>query len=157
MGRMETAKNSAQVVIDGKVVTLSGYESEEYLRKVAGYVSNKISECMSVPDCRRQSTDMRNILISLNIADDYFKSKKQGAILEEELSSKEKELYDLKHELIASQLKLEKSESAMADMKKELDEAKKQIVKLQTELDTRKETAAEAKEAPQTPVKSTKR
>ena len=30
-----SAKTSAEVVIDGKVYTLSGYEGEEYLQKVA--------------------------------------------------------------------------------------------------------------------------
>ena len=30
-----SAKTNAEVVIDGKVYTLSGYENEEYLQKVA--------------------------------------------------------------------------------------------------------------------------
>ena len=37
------AKTSAEVVIDGKVYTLSGYEGEEYLQKVAAYINNKIN------------------------------------------------------------------------------------------------------------------
>ena len=39
-----SAKTNAEVVIDGKVYTLSGYENEEYLQKVAAYISNKIAE-----------------------------------------------------------------------------------------------------------------
>ena len=35
-----SAKTSAEVVIDGKVYTLSGYEGEEYLQKVASYIKN---------------------------------------------------------------------------------------------------------------------
>ena len=35
------AKTSAEVVIDGKVYTLSGYEGEEYLQKVASYINGK--------------------------------------------------------------------------------------------------------------------
>ena len=38
------SKNNTQVIIDGKVYTLSGYESEDYLQKVAGYLNNKITE-----------------------------------------------------------------------------------------------------------------
>ena len=34
-----SAKTSAEVVIDGKVYTLSGYEGEEYLQKVASYTA----------------------------------------------------------------------------------------------------------------------
>ena len=37
-----SAKTSAEVVIDGKVYTLSGYEGEEYLQKVASYINGKI-------------------------------------------------------------------------------------------------------------------
>ena len=39
-----SAKTSAEVVIDGKVYTLSGYEGEEYLQKVASYINGKINE-----------------------------------------------------------------------------------------------------------------
>ena len=34
-------KNTAQVVIGGKIITLGGYESEEYFQKVASYINNK--------------------------------------------------------------------------------------------------------------------
>ena len=37
-------KTSAEVVIGGKVYTLSGYESEEYLQKVAVYINGKLNE-----------------------------------------------------------------------------------------------------------------
>lgn len=136
---METSKNSAQVVIDGKVITLSGYESEEYLQKVAAYLNNKISECLSLPGYKRQTAELRSVLISLNIADDYFKSKRQGQILEEEIEAKDKELYDLKHELISAQIKLEKADAAAKELKGELEELKKQVVRLETELETTKD------------------
>ena len=38
-----SSKNNTEVIIDGKIYTLSGYESEEYLQKVAGYINNKIT------------------------------------------------------------------------------------------------------------------
>ena len=37
-------KNTAQVVIGGKIITLGGYVSEEYFQKVASYINNKIAE-----------------------------------------------------------------------------------------------------------------
>ena len=37
------AKNNTEVIIDGKVYTLSGYESQEYLQKVATYINDKIA------------------------------------------------------------------------------------------------------------------
>ena len=37
-----SSKTDTEVIIGGKVFTLSGYESEEYLQKVASYINNKI-------------------------------------------------------------------------------------------------------------------
>lgn len=103
-------KNDTEVIIGGKVITLSGYESEEYLQKVASYINNKIYEYNKVDSFRRQSLDLQNVLLQINLADDYFKALKQIESLEEELELKDRELYDLKHELIATQIKLESKE-----------------------------------------------
>ena len=104
------SKTDTEVIIGGKVFTLSGYESEEYLQKVASYINNKIAEYNNVDSFRRQPADMQNVLLLLNIADDYFKVKKEIESLQDEIEAKERELYDLKHELIASQIKLESRE-----------------------------------------------
>ena len=104
---MASSKNYTEVLIGGKVFTLSGFESEDYLQKVSTYLNHKIEECTSSDGYRKQSAEARSVLLALNIADDYFKAKKQISILEEELQGKEKELYDLKHELISVQIKLE--------------------------------------------------
>lgn len=37
------SKTDTEVIIGGKVFTLSGYESEEYLQKVASYINNKVN------------------------------------------------------------------------------------------------------------------
>ena len=102
------SKTDTEVIIGGKVFTLSGYESEEYLQKVAAYLNNKYNEYNKLDGFKRQPIDVQNILLQLNIADDLFKAKKQISLLEDELQRKEKELYDLKHELVSAQMKLEK-------------------------------------------------
>ena len=102
-----SAKTDTEVIIGGKVFTLSGYESEEYLQRVASYINNKVNEYLKVDGFRKQPMETQSVLLQLNIADDFFKAKKQIAILEEELQAKEKELYDLKHELISAQIKLD--------------------------------------------------
>ena len=128
------AKKDIQVVIGGKVYTLSGYESEEYLQRVASYINNKVAEYSKVDSFRRQPVDMQNVLLQLNIADDYFKAKKQIDILEEDITNKEKEIYDLKHELIAAQMKLETTEKSVKRLQQELNENAKKIVRMETEL-----------------------
>ena len=72
---------------------------------------------------RRQPLDMQNVLIQLNVADDYFKAKKQLEELEAELEAKDKELYDIKHELIAAQIKMESKDKMIKDYQKELSKA----------------------------------
>lgn len=127
-------KTDTEVIIGGKVFTLSGYESEEYLQKVASYINNKMTEYSKLDSFRRQPVDRQNVLLQLNIADDYFKARKQIALLEEDIRAKEKELYDLKHELIASQIKLETSEKSLKGLQRDLNENSKKIVRLETEL-----------------------
>ena len=131
---MASSKTDTEVIIGGKVFTLSGYESEEYLQKVASYINNKMNEYSKVDSFKRQPLDTQSVLLQLNVADDYFKAKKQVSVLEEELQVKEKELYDLKHELISSQIKLENAEKQIKALQAELNENAKNIVRLETEL-----------------------
>ena len=129
------AKTDADVIIDGKVYTMTGYEEEEYLQKLASYINGKISEFSQIESYSKQSAETKNVLLHLNIADDYFKAKKQIETLQEEIENKEKELYNIKHELIASQIKLENTEKSVKNLQHDLNEASKKIVKLETELE----------------------
>ena len=129
-----SVKTDTEVIIGGKVFTLSGYESEEYLQKVATYLNNKYNEYNKLDGFKRQPVDTQNILLQLNVADDLFKAKKQISLLEDELQRKEKELYDLKHELISAQIKYENSEKQNKELQVELNDNAKKIVRLETEL-----------------------
>lgn len=129
-----SVKTDTEVIIGGKVFTLSGYESEEYLQKVASYINNKMAEYNKADAFKRLPLDTQNVLLQLNIADDYFKAKKQISLLEEEIQSKEKELYNLKHELIAAQIRLENTEKNVKALQNEVNENAKKIIRLETEL-----------------------
>lgn len=130
-----SSKNKTEVLIDGKIYTMSGYESEEYLQRVATYLNNKISEIKSMDGYHRLSSDLQAILLNLNTADDYFKAKKQADNLENELAEKDKELYEIKHELISEQIKLESTERALASLQEEANDYQKRIVQLETQLE----------------------
>ena len=71
-----TAKKSAEVIIDGKVYTLSGYEEEGLSGRRWPPTSIIKSE-----NCRRWTvigdflSDTKATLVELNIADDYFKAR----------------------------------------------------------------------------------
>ena len=113
---------------------MSGHESEEYLQKVASYINNKINDYQKLDGFKRQPIDMQNVLIQLNIADDYFKAKNQNELLEQEVKAKDNELYDLKHELIATQIKLENTSKSLKEAQEEINENSKNIVRMETEL-----------------------
>lgn len=130
-----SAKNETEVIIGGKVFTLSGYESEEYLQKVATYINSKLTDFKKSDVFRRQAIEVQSTMIELNIADDYFKAKKIADSLEADLEKKDKEIYDLKHELIAAQIKLDSAVSETKSLRDEVSEYQKSIVKLETELD----------------------
>ena len=127
-------KTDAEVIIGGKVYTLCGYESEEYLQKVASYINNKLNEYNAIESFRRSPMDMQNVLMQINLADDYFKAKNQVAAMQEELEAKDKEVYDLKHELVTTQMKMENLDKSLKSAKEELAVKDKKIVQLETQL-----------------------
>ena len=65
---MASSKNYTEVLIGGKVFTLSGFESEDYLQKVSTYLNHKLDECSNSEGYRKQSAETRSILLALNIA-----------------------------------------------------------------------------------------
>ena len=125
------SKTDVQVLIGGKVYTLSGYESEEYLQKIALYINNKMSELNQLPGYKRMGGDMQKALLELNMADDYYKARKRISELEADMEDKDKTEYDLKHELISAQIQLEESSKTIEKLKDEINELQKQIVKLE--------------------------
>lgn len=127
-------KTTAEVIIGGKVYKIAGLESEEYLQRIASYLNGKLGEFTESESWAKLSTDYRNILMQINIVDDYFRAQKEVASLREEIAQKEKDLYDIKHELIATQMRLESTEKNLRSITKENDDNIKKIIRLETEL-----------------------
>ncbi|MCD7715125.1 MAG: cell division protein ZapA [Lachnospiraceae bacterium] len=128
------AKNSTQVIISGKIYTLSGYESEEYLQRVAAYLNSKISELRNLDGYQRLSPDMKGILLNLNIADDYFKMKNKVEELEQSLTEKDRDIYELRHELITSQIRVENAEKQIQTLEDRNAELQKEAIQLEAQI-----------------------
>jgi cell division protein ZapA len=126
-------KNDIPVVINNKVYTLSGYESEEYLQNVATYINGKIADCQSSESYRRLNTEYQNVLLALNIADDYFKAKLQVNQMLSEDDDKDKQIYDLRHEVIEVQIKYESAQKMIEEYKEQINDLQRQIIKLEAE------------------------
>lgn len=143
-----SSKKSVEVIIDGKVYTLSGYEEENYLQQVASYMNRKIGELRSLEDYSRLHSDMKALLLQLNIADDYFKAKDMIENIEKELEQKEKEIYNLKHEIISKQIKIETVEKRILQSEQENKNLLLSQARLEAVIDTKntKNDAFEMKE-----------
>ena len=128
-------KNTAKVIIGGKIITLGGYESEEYFQKVASYINRKIEELSEMPGYSRQPMETKHTLISLNITDDYFKAKKQAEIFEQDLQQKDQEMYNLKHELISLRMQIEEAQKNEQEAQDEKNLLEGKVRELEKQID----------------------
>ena len=70
------AKQYIDVLIDGKVYSLGGSETEGYVQQIATYLNGKIFQLKAQPGFLKMPEDYQSIMTYLNLADDYFKEKK---------------------------------------------------------------------------------
>ncbi len=138
------SRNVTQVLIGGKIYTLCGYESEEYLQRVAGYLSNKINEIKTADGYARMTPEMKGLLLNLNTADDYFKLKAQADQISEQSSAKDKELYEIKHELISTKMELEKAVQDLSSVREEKQTLEKRIAALEAQVSRTGQTAIDS-------------
>lgn len=99
-------KENVEVVIMGKVYTISGQENKEYLQRVASYLDRKIREISEAQDFNRLSHDYRQLLIHLNLVDDYFKAQDWAERLEQDKEKSQKEIYNLKQRIVDLEMSL---------------------------------------------------
>ena len=126
-------KTDIPVIINGTVYTLSGYESEEYLQSIAMYINNKITECKSSEHYRKLNAEYQGVLLALNIADDYFKIKKQAEESNKVEDEKDKQLYDLRHEVIETRIKQESALKLVEEYKEQVNALQRKIIQLEAE------------------------
>ncbi|MGI6168513.1 MAG: cell division protein ZapA [Christensenellales bacterium] len=86
-------KKKTVVKIAGKEYTMSGYETEEYMRRVAAYVDGKIGELKK--NYFILSTSMTSVLAAANIADELFKAQEENLLLQEKNKYLREELREL--------------------------------------------------------------
>lgn len=127
-------KKSTVVVIDKKEYNLSGFEEEEYLQRVAAYINQKITEMNQQDSYKRISQDMKNLMLNLNLADDYFKAKEQAGSSIDKFSDLEKEIFDLKHQLVEAGLQLDDANTKISEANARLELVMSQNEQLQQQI-----------------------
>ncbi len=139
-------KKVIKVLIAGKVMTMSGYESEEYMQQVANYINNKIDEYDKADSFRGASNDIRHRMLELNFADDYFKEKLKAQELSEHLKEKINELDEMKHECVNKEVRIENLQKELEKVQESLKASEKRIVELQTDLKAGERQLADLRE-----------
>ena len=127
-------KNDVEVIINGKQYTLSGYESSEYLQKIANHINDKIAEFKEQDGYLRLDTEMKNILLAINLSDEYYKALKDSNDIKKENEEMEKEIIDIKHDMLTMQSELDKANGQIKKLAEERQAAKDQVIRLETEL-----------------------
>lgn len=130
---MMADKNDIPVVINGRIYNLSGYEDTDYLQEVANYMNSKIAECKASDGFRRLSAEYQNILLAINIADDYFKVKSETGVLSAQDDEKERQIYDLRHEVIETQIKYESAMRLVEEYKEQVNALQRKIIQMEAE------------------------
>lgn len=110
-------KHTVKVLIDGKVLTLGGYESEDYLQHVAYYLNSKVEELKEMPGYNRQSADVKSTLLALNVADDYFKAKAQVDAMEQDIEMRDQSSYSVRQDLVSAKVQIEELKKEIARLK----------------------------------------
>ena len=126
-----SAKKNTEVLIGGKKYTISGYEEEEYLQRVATYINTKLKEYNEIESFRKLPADMKAALLEINIADDYFKAKEQIDKLESDAETKDQDIFKFKHDLINLQVENEELKKKIET----IEEEKKELLLAKTKLE----------------------
>ena len=123
-------KYTAEVLINGKIYVISGYESTAYLQKVAAYLNEMEEKVTAMDGYRRLGSEEKHLLKNMNLADEYFKANDAKEQLERELENRDKEIYGLKHDLIDAKLEQEKLTKRIHELETELAEEQKMKARL---------------------------
>jgi len=89
-------KNKVSVRIAGNEYTVCGYESAEYMQRVALYVDQKTTEIMQANHIL--STSMASVLTAINVVDEMFKLTEAKEALEKELEIAKKALQEIRQD-----------------------------------------------------------
>lgn len=127
-------KTDVEVLINNKKYVLCGYESTEYLEKIASYINRKIGELKEDQGYRSLDQEMRTVLLDINLADDYFKVVSQVKRMEDERENTNGDLFEVKHEVVKLQNELEQIREQYRCLQNDYQQAEKTIVELKTKL-----------------------
>lgn len=128
-------KTDVQVIINGKQYTICGYESSDYLQRIANHINEKYDEFKRQEAYNRLDMDMKNILLAINLSDDYFKAQKQADENRQQQGEVEQEMFRMKHEIVSRNEELKSVKEQLKQAQAKTSELEKKTIRLEAELD----------------------
>lgn len=129
---LKNTNAATDVLIAGKVYSLKGADAE-HLQRVAALLNRKIIEVRNTPGYKNLDNEYKELLMNINLADEYFRVQDELDGYKEELDAKEGELYAARHELVSLKLKLENALRQQNVLEKRAEEWKNRYEELKGE------------------------
>ena len=123
------SKNDVDVLINGRKYTLCGFESADYIQKVATYINSKLSEFQK-EYYANMDIELKNILLAINIADDYFKVDRDVKSVMKDNERKDKMVLEMKHKILEQETAEAELKEQMEELRKTLETSEKKVVEL---------------------------
>ncbi len=127
-------KTDVEVIINNKKYVICGYEGPDYLEQIANYINKKLTALKNEDWYNRMDSDLKNVLLEVNLADDYFKAEQKIQELESDRAQSNEDLFDLKHDAMRRQTELELMQHKIKELEKKNQEAEKTIIELNAKL-----------------------
>lgn len=99
-----------EIKIAGKVFKLKSDKGKEYFIRLESYINEKISNIKKEANAQYISADAMAAHVYVNIANDYFKERQKVERLQDEHEQINKELIELKHDIVDLEMRLEELE-----------------------------------------------
>ena len=127
-------RTEVKVIINDRPFCIMGIDDEENLQKIATYLNSKYAAVREIKGYRNLDKDTKEMLVLINAADDYLKSRQQLAEKQTELEQKDTDIYNLKHDMLADRARIKELEEQLEQVKSARMEDQKKIVRLETEI-----------------------
>lgn len=131
-------KSDVEVVIFNEKITISGFESPEYLNKLVNYINKKSEEIKGGDGFNLLKNELKHILLEVNIADELFKVQQRLMDLSSTTDEQVDAVGSLKREIVEKRSELEAASKEIEQLRSLLVEEQKKNIKLETELNLEK-------------------
>lgn len=124
-----------EVLIGDRQYTISGVEGSEYIQKIATHINGKLAEFRKQEGYATLDVDMKNILLAINLSDDYYKAMQELQEVRAEYQDKEREIFDMKHELVSMQTKMDKLVEESNQLKEQQNEEEHSVIRMEAKFE----------------------